>query len=76
MKSSVKAFLVRTRLYFRKNWGAPFILGFIGLLIVAIVLLIMGFSWLAEVVGNFGYFSLVAGVVLQLVCLLRNSKNR
>jgi len=71
MKSSVNGFLVRARLYFGENWGAPFILGFIGLLIAAVALLIMGFPWSAEAVGNFAYFSLFAGVVLQLVCFWR-----
>ena len=71
MRSSVKVFLVRARLYFGENWGAPFILGFMGLLMAAVVLLITGFSWYAEAVGDFAYFSLVAGVVLQLVCFWR-----
>lgn len=72
MRSSVEGFLVRTRIYFERNWGAPFILGFMGLLIVAIALLILGFSLSAEIVGDFAYFSLLAGVVLQLVCFWRH----
>jgi len=73
MKSSVNGFLVRARLYFGENWGAPFILGFMMSLLVAVGLLIMGFPWSAEAVGNFAYFSLVTGVVLQLVCFWRRS---
>jgi len=70
-KSSVKGFLVRARLYFGENLGAPFLLGFIGLLMTAVVLLITGFPLSAEAVGDLAYFSLVAGVVLQLVCFWR-----
>jgi hypothetical protein len=57
--------------YFRENWGAPFVLGFMGLLLVAVCLLIVGLPWPAETVGNVAYFSLVFGVVLQLVCFWR-----
>jgi len=67
----VLRFLGRARLYVRENWGAPFVVGFMGSLLVAAVLLILGLPWLAEVVGNVAYFSLVAGVVLQLVCFRR-----
>jgi hypothetical protein len=42
-----------------------------GLLMAAVVLLITGFPLSAEAVGDLAYFSLVAGVVLQLVCFWR-----
>ena len=71
LKGSVRGFLVRAWGYVRENWGAPFILGFMGLLLAAAVLLIVGLPWTAEAVGNYAYFSLVAGVVLQLVCFWR-----
>jgi hypothetical protein len=71
LKSSVRGFLVKVRGYVRENWGAPFVLAFMGLLLVAVVLLILGLPWTAEVVGNYAYFSLVVGVVLQLVCSWR-----
>lgn len=67
----VLRFLVWLRGYFWENWGAPFILGFMGLLVTAVALLIAGLPWMAEAVGNVAYFSLVAGVVLQLVCFWR-----
>jgi hypothetical protein len=47
-----------------------------GLLLTAVVLLIAGLPWHAEVVGDFAYFSLVFGVVLQLLCFWRSSKDR
>ena len=74
-KGSVKGLLVSAKLYSRENWGAPFILGFMGLLLVAVGLLIAGSAWLAEAVGNVAYFSLVAGVVLQLVCFWRRGSS-
>lgn len=55
--------------YFRKNFGAPFIIGFIVLLLVAAGLLVMGDSVLANDVSVYAYYSLVVGVVLQLVSL-------
>ena len=73
--SGVRGFVLRflgwARVYVRENWGAPFVLGFMGSLLIAAVFLIMGLSWLAEAVGNVAYFFLVAGVVLQLLCFLR-----
>ena len=74
----VLGFLSRVKIkgYLLENWGAPFVLGFMGLLLAAVVLLILGLSWTAEAVGNVAYFSLVAGVVLQLVCFWRHKDGR
>ncbi len=60
--------------YFRENWGAPFVLGFMALLIVAAVSLVMGLNLLANGVAAVSYYSLVVGVVLQLVCFLKYGK--
>jgi heme/copper-type cytochrome/quinol oxidase subunit 4 len=57
--------------YFRENWGAPFILGFIVLLMVAAAFLTVGLVFLADEVAVYAYYALVAGVVLQLVCFLK-----
>jgi hypothetical protein len=75
MSSFVRRFLVWARGYFRENWGAPFVLGFMFLLLVAVVLLIVGLKWTAEGVANYAYFVLVVGVVLQLVCSLRRGNS-
>jgi len=48
--------------YFRENWGAPFILGFMILLIVAAVSLAGGLDFLANEVAVYAYYLLVAGV--------------
>jgi heme/copper-type cytochrome/quinol oxidase subunit 4 len=66
-----QAFRSRVKGYVRENWGAPFILAFIALLIVAAVSLAIGSSSLADDVAVYAYFSLVVGVVLQLVCFLK-----
>jgi hypothetical protein len=71
VRGFVLRFLSKARGYVRENWGAPFVVGFMGLLVVAAVLLILGLSWFAEAVGNVAYFFLVAGVVLQLLCFRR-----
>ena len=68
VRGFVLRFLAWARGYVRENWGAPFVLAFMGLLMVAAALLILGLSWIAEAVGNVAYFSLVAGVVLQFLC--------
>ena len=70
----VLRFLVWVRGCVRENWGAPFVVGFMGLLMVAAVLLILGLSWFAEAVGNVAYFFLVFGVVLQLLCFRRRGE--
>jgi len=72
MGGCVLRFLVRVKGYFLENWGAPFVLGFMGLLLAAVVLLIVGLPLTAEAVGDIAYFSLVAGVILQLVCFWRH----
>jgi len=68
LKGLGSRFLVWARGYFRENWGAPFVLGFMVLLVVAAVSLALGFEWWAEQVAVYAYFALVVGVVLQLVC--------
>jgi hypothetical protein len=74
VRGFVLRFLVWVRSYFRENWGAPFVLAFMGSLIVAAALLILELSWFAEAVGNVAYFFLVAGVVLQVLCFRRRGE--
>jgi len=63
-----------THSYFRENWGFPFIAGFLLFLFSSAFLLTAGFVNLAEQIANFAYFSLVLGVVLQLICFSKNRK--
>jgi ABC-type multidrug transport system permease subunit len=57
---------------FKENWGSPFILGFIFLLVIGSVL---NFQNLVAVeIFNFSFYCLVAGVFLQFVCLLKDKR--
>jgi hypothetical protein len=73
-----KGFLLRrfprVKGYVRENWGAPFILAFMALLIVVSVSLVEGLASLANDVAIWSYCSLVVGVILQFVCFLKYGK--
>lgn len=71
---SLKRFLPRVKRYFSENLGAPFVIVFQTLLLVCAGLLIVGDAELANGVATGAYFSLVIGVVLQLVSFLRHGK--
>jgi heme/copper-type cytochrome/quinol oxidase subunit 4 len=60
--------------YFKENWGAPFIVGFMLLLMIAAASLSMGLAVLANEVAIYAYYALVVGVILQLVCFLKCNK--
>jgi heme/copper-type cytochrome/quinol oxidase subunit 4 len=76
LKKFAKDFPAKVKAYTRENWGAPFIVGFMLLLLVAAVSLSIGFAALADGVAIAAYYALVVGVVLQLVCFLKyNKKN-
>ena len=64
--------IVRLMRYFRQNLGAPFVIVFQLLLLTCAALLIRGYSNLANEVAIYAYYSLVIGVVLQLVSFLRH----
>lgn len=70
-KEFVKGFTSRGKRYVRENWGAPFIVGFILLLVVAAVSMATGLDALADNAATYAYYALIAGVVLQLVCFLK-----
>ena len=66
----------RVKVFVKEDWGVPFIVGFMVLLIVAAASLSMGLTVLADAIAMYAYFALVVGVVLQLVCFLKfNKKN-
>jgi hypothetical protein len=67
-------FMVRVKGFVKENWGSPFILGFMLLLLSAAVSLSLGLSYLADVIAVYAYYSLVAGVILQLACFLKYQK--
>ena len=57
--------------YFKINWGAPFIIAFQALLISAAGYLAIGAEAIANELAVYAYYSLVAGVILQLVSYLK-----
>jgi len=74
LRVRVDSFLVRVKRFFRENPGALFIVGFQVLLAACAVLLAVGSAGLAEGLAVVAYFMLVAGVVTQLVCFVRESR--
>jgi len=54
-----------------KNWGSPFIVVFMLLLLSAAVSLSEGLSSLADGIAVYAYYALIVGVVLQLVCFVK-----
>lgn len=70
-KGSAGRVLSKAKRYLRENWGAPFVLGFMVLLVVTAVLLSLGLDLLANELALYTYYALVAGVVLQLVSFLK-----
>ena len=69
-----KTIVLKIKVYAKENWGAPFIVGFMLLLITAAIFLSVGLSSLADTVAVYAYYALVAGVLLQLVCFLKYRK--
>jgi len=74
IRNFAKNVSVRIKIYLRQNWGAPFILGFMLLLMVAAVSLSIAVADVANEVAIYAYYALVGGVVLQLACFLRYKK--
>jgi hypothetical protein len=70
----VKDVPARVKRFVEENWGAPFIVGFMLLLMIAAASLSMSFATLADEVAVYAYFALVVGVFLQLVCYLKDNK--
>jgi hypothetical protein len=62
--------------YVKENWSFPFIAGFMVLLFAAAVFLAAGWASLADTTAICAYFSLVAGVLLQLVYFSKNRKEK
>ena len=63
--------MIKVKGYVKENWGSPFILGFMLLLIAAAVSLSTGLSSLADTVAVYAYYALVAGVFLQFASFLK-----
>jgi hypothetical protein len=72
---NLSSFQTKLKEYVRQNWGSPFIVVFILLLLTAAVLLSAGSAYLAEEIAVYAYYTLVAGVLLQIVCFVKYGKN-
>lgn len=57
--------------YFRENWGAPFVIGFILLLIASAVELSADQTDAANSVAVYAFYSLVTGVALQIASYIK-----
>ena len=74
-QTNVGSFTIKAKVYVKENWGSPFIIGFILLLIVAAGALSAGLSSLADNAAVYSYYALIVGVLLQLASFLRSRKN-
>lgn len=75
-KINFVTFQIRVKGYVRENWGSPFVVGFIFLLLSAATLLSLGISYWAEQIAVYAYYGLIIGVVLQIVCYVKYKKVR
>ena len=70
----VKEIPAQVKGYLRENWGAPFIVGFMLLLMTVAASLSMGLAALSDEVAVCAFIALVVGVILKLVCYLKYNK--
>jgi hypothetical protein len=64
----------RTKNYFKENWGAPFIIAFMILLIIAAIYLSIGNEAYANEIAIYAYYALVIGVLLQLASYIKYAR--
>jgi uncharacterized membrane protein YbhN (UPF0104 family) len=60
--------------YFKENWGTPFIIAFMILLIIAAIYLSIGNEAYANEIAIYAYYALVIGVFLQLASYIKYAK--
>lgn len=63
----IKLDLPKIKRYLRENWGVPFVILFQTLLLLGGGLLIQGSSALANTIVTYSYYSLLIGIILQLI---------
>jgi hypothetical protein len=61
-----KEIVFQVKGHIMKNWGSPFILGFMVFLLLAAT---------GIITSDFAYYSLVVGILLQLICFLKYGRN-
>ncbi len=62
---------LRLASYFRQNWGAPFVVTFMALLVISAGLLSFGASDEANAVAVYAFYSLLVGVALQIASYVK-----
>ena len=67
IRSQMAGLLEKAGRYTLSNWGSPFVLAFIVLLLASAVILSEGQSDLANTLAIYAFYALVIGVVLQIV---------
>ena len=70
-ENNLRNTMIKVKGYVKENWGYPFIVGFMFLLIGAAVSLSVGLSSLADSMAVYAFYALAGGVVLQLICFLK-----
>jgi amino acid transporter len=68
-------FMAKIKSYVKENWGAPFIIAFMTLLLSSAISLSAGSAQLADTIAIYAFYALVIGVLLQLICFLKYRKN-
>jgi hypothetical protein len=66
----------RLKGYLKENWGAPFIVAFMAMLIACASALAYGNEALANEVAIYAYYLLVVGVALQLASFIREGRRK
>jgi hypothetical protein len=74
MAKKIRITLSKQRL--RTDWGAYFIIGFIVILLIAIYFYISNSTMLAESIADYAYYSLVIGVILEIVGFARSRQKK
>ncbi len=73
MVSKATGVYAKFKAYIKDNWGAPFVVGFIALLAFSTVYSTTSQS-LADALSISAYYTLVAGIVLQITCFWKSNK--
>jgi hypothetical protein len=66
----------RVKKYMKENPGAPFIMGFMALLLSCAILLSTGHTPQANKTAEYAYYLLVIGVVLQFVSFVKEERTK
>ena len=60
--------------FIKANWGVPFILGFMILLMSSGVFLSLGYGYAADEAANYAFYSLIAGLLLRFLFTSKYNK--